>query len=90
MESYRIETHRSAEREIRRIRPDRLPDIVAAVRKLATEPRPPGVTKLEGDTNAWRIRVGDYRVVYEIDDTSRVVIVRHVRHRREAYRRSGW
>jgi mRNA interferase RelE/StbE len=44
------------------------------------------VTKLAGYTNRWRVRVGDYRVIYQIDDQTQEVIVLHTAHRREAYR----
>ncbi|HXW01074.1 MAG TPA: type II toxin-antitoxin system RelE/ParE family toxin [Anaerolineae bacterium] len=52
---------------------------------LLTDPRPSGVTKLRGTENEWRIRVGDYRVIYEIDDDKHVVTILRIRHRREAY-----
>ena len=53
---------------------------------LATNPRPGGVKKLEGDENAWRIRVGEFRIVYEIHDGVLMVMVLRVANRREAYR----
>ncbi len=49
-------------------------------------PRPPGVAKLEGATDLWRIRVGDWRVVYRVSDRDRLVDVVAVRHRRDVYR----
>jgi mRNA interferase RelE/StbE len=60
--------------------------IVGAMRDLAENPRPPGCRKLVGGEGDWRLRVGDYRVLYEINDTRKVVRVLHVKHRREAYR----
>ena len=59
--------------------------MVAAIDALTTNPRPPGVRKLRGAADLWRIRIGDYRVLYRIDDQLHVVDVTHVRHRREAY-----
>jgi mRNA interferase RelE/StbE len=56
-----------------------------AIRVLAQDPRPRGSLKLRG-REAWRIRVGDYRVIYEIDDRQRGVTVSHVGHRRDVYR----
>lgn len=53
---------------------------------LTTDPRPSGVTKLRGVENEWRIRVGAYRIIYEIDDEKRTVTVLRIRHRREVYR----
>ena len=60
--------------------------MIVAIQALAQNPRPPGCRKLTGSKNDWRIRVGDYRVVYEIADEIRVVRVNRVRHRREVYR----
>ncbi|MSQ06004.1 MAG: type II toxin-antitoxin system RelE/ParE family toxin [Dehalococcoidia bacterium] len=55
-----------------------------AIRSLAHNPRPHGCLKLTG-RDGWRIRVGDYRVIYEIDDTRQTIFVVHVGHRRDAY-----
>jgi mRNA interferase RelE/StbE len=52
---------------------------------LAANPRPPGCKKLKGGDNEWRIRIGDYRVIYTIDDRSLHVDVTRVRHRSEVY-----
>jgi mRNA interferase RelE/StbE len=57
-----------------------------AIQALATNPRPPGCRKLAGSKHDWRIRVGDFRVIYEIAGEIRVVRVNRVRHRREVYR----
>ncbi len=59
--------------------------VLAAIRALAHDPRPSGVTKLRGE-DLWRIRVGDYRVVYAIEDQRLVVTIVRVGHRREVYR----
>jgi mRNA interferase RelE/StbE len=56
-----------------------------AIRELAEEPRPHGSKKLAGRTG-WRIRVGTYRVVYEIDDPNHVITILHIGHRRDVYR----
>jgi mRNA interferase RelE/StbE len=54
---------------------------------LASNPRPPGCKKLKGGDKEWRIRVGDYRVVYTIDDARLLVEVTRISHRREVYNR---
>jgi mRNA interferase RelE/StbE len=59
--------------------------LIGAIDGLAANPRPPGVKKLRGTRDLWRIRVGDYRVIYRVDDAKRLVDISHVRHRREAY-----
>ncbi len=60
--------------------------IAAAIEALADEPRPHGVVKLAGRDD-FRIRVGDYRIVYAVDDAERVVLVARIAHRRDVYRR---
>jgi mRNA interferase RelE/StbE len=57
-----------------------------AADNLAIDPRPPGCRKLEGGEDAYRIRFGDYRIVYTIDDGVKIVSITYVRHRREVYR----
>jgi len=75
-----------AERDLRGL-PDTVYDRVARVlKKLCSNPRPQGCRKLVGSTSDWRIRVGDYRVIYEIVDKTRTVRIMFIRHRREAYR----
>jgi mRNA interferase RelE/StbE len=60
--------------------------IDATIHALANNPRPPGVTKLQGAEDRYRIRVGDYRVIYSIVDAALLVLVLEVLNRREAYR----
>ena len=83
---YEVLFERRAERDLRSL-PDSVANrVVTAIRSLATHPRPSGCRKLVGGENAWRIRVGDYRIIYEVDDPSRRVHIMFIRHRREAYR----
>ena len=83
---FEIVLERAAEQDLRRL-PDEVHDrVIAGIALLATTPRPPGAKKLAGSTSSWRIRVGDYRVLYEIADTVKVVRVYRVQHRRDAYR----
>jgi mRNA interferase RelE/StbE len=60
--------------------------VLRAAESLAIDPRPPGCRKLHGGDNAFRIRVGDYRVVYTVDDAVLIVAIERVRHRGEVYR----
>ena len=83
--SYQVIIPKSVRKEL-----DRLPDdvarrILARLSGLETNPRPPDVNRLKG-RDAWRIRAGDYRVIYEIHDPILQVIVITVGHRREVYR----
>ena len=86
MADYSISFARSARKELERF-PDEVADrILAKVEALAGTPRPAGVIKLHGQKNLWRLRVGDYRVVYSIDDFSKTIDVSVIRHRRDVYR----
>lgn len=60
--------------------------LLGAISALASDPRPPGCTQLKGGDGECRIRVGDYRVIYDIHDAEVVVLVLRVGHRREVYR----
>lgn len=76
-----------AERDLKRLPTALFHRVIAAIRALAQSPRPPGCRKLRGsDRDDYRIRVGDYRVLYEVDAPARLVRIMRVRHRREAYR----
>jgi mRNA interferase RelE/StbE len=83
---YAVLLETAAERSLRRLDAVAFRRVVAALQILADNPRPPGCRKLTGSDRDWRIRVGDYRVVYEIDDKNREVRVMRIRHRREVYR----
>ena len=85
MDSYSILIKRSAERELRNLpRPD-LGKVAGKIRKLAEAPRPSGSEKLSA-REEYRIRQGDYRIVYEIDDEQRLIHIVKIGHRREVYR----
>ena len=86
MADYAITFARSARRELEALNHALSARILERIESLAQQPRPPGARKLHGEQQLWRIRVGDYRVVYSVDDRQRVVDVVRVRHRREVYR----
>jgi mRNA interferase RelE/StbE len=74
--TYRIELSPEARKNLRCIRDRRLHDrLIAAIADLGADPRPPGCMKLAGEVDQWRIRVGDWRVVYVIADGALVVVV---------------
>jgi mRNA interferase RelE/StbE len=87
---YDVRLARRAERGLRAIRsgdPRAYRRIVTSIRALADDPRPVGSKKLTAfDPPAWRIRVGDYRIVYEVDDNAVVIVVVNVAPRGEVYR----
>jgi len=83
---YRIEFTSAAARDISKLTEDVQQRLIAKIDALAHEPRPIGVQKLQGRTNRYRIRVGDYRIIYEIQDQILVVLIVRIGHRREVYR----
>ena len=86
MESYKVLLRRSAARELGRIAKKDLLRVVERIRSLETDPRPIGSEKLSAQER-FRIRQGDYRIVYGIDDDRKTVEVVKIGHRSEIYRR---
>ena len=86
MPEYAITFARSARRELERLEVSVIGRILSQVEALGHAPRPSGCQKLRGRVDLWRVRVGDYRVIYEIDDSLPAVDIVAIRHRREAYR----
>jgi mRNA interferase RelE/StbE len=82
---YAVRVSRSAQKEVRSLDGSVRGRVIRALRSLETDPRPAGCRKLVGSQNRWRIRVGDYRVIYVVDDTGRVIEIVAVRHRSKAY-----
>ena len=85
MASYRLALTESAEKELHRLTKTVVERIAARIEKLSASPRPNGCKKLKGGANEWRIRVGDYRIVYSIDDAQKLVDVVRIAHRKEVY-----
>ncbi|HWL88900.1 MAG TPA: type II toxin-antitoxin system RelE/ParE family toxin [Polyangiaceae bacterium] len=83
---YSIDFTPSAAKELAKLPKAERRRIATKIDALANEPRPPGVEKLAGE-DAWRVRVGDYRIVYEVQDRVLVILVLAVGHRREIYKR---
>ncbi len=83
---YSIEFTTSAAREFRSLEPQLKRRIAQAIDPLAHNPRPRGTRKLKGHEHLYRLRIGHYRVVYEVRDDVRVVKITQIRHRRDAYR----
>ena len=84
--SYRVEFLSSARRELLGLPQAVRVRIGARIDALADNPRPPGALKLSGSANLWRIRIGQYRVIYAIEEVPKVVAIVRVAHRRESYR----
>ena len=86
MATYEVQFATLAAKEFRSLPPELKHRTSAAIDGLSQDPRPPGVRKLVGHERLYRIRVGQYRVVYEIDDKEQLIRITRVRHRREVYR----
>ena len=78
-------THKAA-KQFSKLTPDVQKRLVPRIDALGEDPRPNGCEKLEGESNAYRIRVGDYRIVYTIDDGWAQVTIARIAHRRDVYR----
>jgi len=83
---YEVYVEKNAENDFKRLPTIIFHRIIPQIKALAENPRPSGCRKLTGSKNDWRIRIGDYRVLYEVDEKSKTVRIMRVRHRREVYR----
>ena len=86
MEPYEIEFQPSVRKDFRKLSPDSASRILPRIEELATDPFPSQSIKLKGSEYLYRIRVGDYRIVYAVDLDAGKISIYHVRHRREVYR----
>ncbi len=86
MAEYAVTFARSARRELEALEPAVVNRIFPRIEALSHDPRPQQCLKLRGRRGLWRMRVGDYRIVYAVDDQGRTVDIIAVRHRRDAYR----
>ena len=84
--AYSVQFSPAASRQFRRLTRALQERLQQGIDGLETEPRPSGVVKLKGESDTYRLRLGDYRVIYEIHDTVLRVLVLRVGHRREVYR----
>ncbi|MBD2604384.1 type II toxin-antitoxin system RelE/ParE family toxin [Scytonema hofmannii FACHB-248] len=83
--TYSVEFSKGARKQFIKLPIDVKKRIQIKINDLAIEPRPNGIKKLQGDDNSYRIRVGEYRVVYEIEDDVLIVTIIKVKHRSEVY-----
>jgi mRNA interferase RelE/StbE len=85
VDNYSVEVKPAARKELEALPDKMLARVVRKLESLANNPRPAGCKKLKGYKDQWRVRVGDWRVVYIIDDVARLVSVTRIAHRREVY-----
>lgn len=86
MANYAVTFSRSARKQLEKLPASLVERIFPKIESLASNSRPAGCKKLKGAENLWRIRVGDYRVVYAVNDSMQAVDIIAVRHRSEVYR----
>lgn len=86
MGSYKILFKKSAEKDLRRIDKKQIPRIVSAIQELAENPLPTASRKLVGSNKSYRLRVGDYRVIYLLLNEENTIEIQKIRHRKEAYK----
>jgi mRNA interferase RelE/StbE len=84
--SYTVQLLPAAVRAIRKLPPEARTRVAAAIELLGDDPRPPAAKKLSGRSE-WRVRTGDYRVLYRIEDSVLTIVIVHAGHRREVYER---
>ena len=86
MAEYSVTFARSARKELEKLPSSTARRIIEHIEALLINPRTTRSVKLQGNRNLWRIRVGDYRIIYRVDDGARIIDVSVIRHRRDAYR----
>lgn len=86
MSDFSITFARSARQELEKLDSPTVARIFPKIESLAVTPRPQGCIKLKGKKNLWRIRVGDFRILYTIQEEEKVIDIIGVLHRRESYR----
>ena len=83
---HEVFLERGAERDLKRMPALEFSRVIGRIQGLANSPRPPGSRKIAGSEGDWRIRIGDYRVVYAVDEKQKVITIFRVRHRKDIYR----
>ncbi|MDK9700602.1 MAG: type II toxin-antitoxin system RelE/ParE family toxin [bacterium] len=83
---YNLLLTKAAERDLNRLPAPIVRRLIPEIRSLTENPKPHGSRKIIGSKNSWRIRIGDYRVIYEIDEINQSILIQIVNHRKDAYR----
>ena len=86
MASYKLQWRSTIKKDLRKLPPSEVQRIIKAIDDLTVDPFPHGVEKLAGEEHAYRIRIGDYRVVFEVFQTGKIVAINRIRHRKDVYR----
>ena len=86
MDLFKIDLKRSFEQDIKKIDKQFIPKIVEIVEGLSSNPFPPQSKKLKGSEASYRLRIGNYRIIYQVNTPSKLIVVYYVRHRKDAYK----
>lgn len=86
IKKYEILLEQNAEKDLRKLQKKIFNQIIEKVKLLSENPRPDGVKKLVNVSNFWRIRIGSFRVIYEINDTAKIIKVYKIKHRKDVYK----
>ena len=83
---YEIEIENSVEKDLRKIPQEYFKTIISKIKLLANNPHPKGSKKLKDSSNFWRIRINNYRVIYEITESPKIIRIYKISHRKDIYR----
>jgi mRNA interferase RelE/StbE len=86
MKPYQINFQSSVDKDLRKLSSENCDRLLTGIEELANEPMPVQAIKLKGTEGLYRVRVGDYRIIYEVDASAKSILIHYVRHRREVYR----
>jgi len=86
MKPYQIKFQSSVEKDLRKLSSENCDRLLARIDELANEPLPVQAIKLKGTEGLYRVRVGDYRIIYELNESTKSILIHYVRHQREVYR----
>ncbi len=77
---------KKAEKGLRKLPPEVKESVFSVLKKIAADPFPSGSRKIVGTDNLWRIRIGDYRILYEVDESTAIIRIERIGHRKDVYR----
>lgn len=84
---YKIEWKQSAKKELKKLKKEVIPRIIKAVESLSINPHPTGSRKLQGSEHLYRVRLGDYRIVYSVENKILLIEIIRIGHRKDIYRK---
>jgi mRNA interferase RelE/StbE len=87
MVSFKIDLRGSSEQDLKKIDRQYIPKIIEEIGYLGHNPFPVQSKKLKDSESSYRLRVGDYRIIYQVDKENKAIVVYHIRHRKDAYKR---